>query len=242
MRGSLSTSALAASIARCEDKETALSVLTDFVADSGAKCGILYNFNYGVKSAAERWTPLFSTFPAEISAYYSAMRCAIEDPYLRAALSSPSPVRFQDITRDFEPGDVISGLFALLRANDLIDGLAMHISDRPGRLSYFCLAYDHSLEEMSEFERRRIQVCAEMFMHYAGDLLEPENARELSPKEREVVACLARGDSNKEIARSLGLSLSTVNTLVNRSFDKLGVNNRTEAAIAACRTGLSLVA
>ncbi|WP_428407045.1 LuxR C-terminal-related transcriptional regulator [Hyphococcus sp.] len=242
MRGSLSTSDLAARIAGCEDKETAIAVLAGIIADSGATYGFLYNFNYGVKSAAERWTPLFSTFPAEISSYYSVMRCATEDPYMRAALSSTAPVRFLDVEDGLEPCGAISGLFALLRANGLADGLAMHVSDKPGRLTYFCLAFDHAIEDMSEFERRRIQACAEMFMHYAGDLLEPESARELSPKEREVVACLARGESNKEIARRLGLSISTVNTLVNRSFAKLGVNNRTEAAIAACRTGLSLVA
>ncbi|WP_375204507.1 helix-turn-helix transcriptional regulator [Hyphococcus sp.] len=242
MRGSLSTSALAALIAECEDKETVMAVLAGFVADTGAKCAFLYNFNAGVQAAAERWTPLFSTFPAEVSTYYSVMRCVTKDPYMRAALNSATPVRFLEVENEFEPCKVIAGLYALLRANDLVDGLAMYVSDRAGRLSYLCLAYEETLEDISEFERRRIRACAEMFMHCAGDILEQDVARELSPKEREVIACLARGESNKEIARRLDLSLSTVNTLVNRSFGKLGVKNRTEAAVAACRTGLSLVA
>ena len=81
-----------------------------------------------------------------------------------------------------------------------------------------------------------------MFACQCETLLSPHPARELSPKEREVVAFLARGDSNKEIARALGISLSTVNTLVKRSFKKLDANTRVEAAIAASRTGLALVA
>ncbi|WP_375202014.1 helix-turn-helix transcriptional regulator [Hyphococcus sp.] len=242
MAGSLSTSALASLIADCDDKETVMSVLAGFIADSGAKYAVLNNFNYGVKSAADRWTPMFSSFPADISAYYRTNNCLPEDPYLRAALGSTVPVRFQEAEEGFQPCAKIKGLFDLLRANSLVDGLAMHISDRPGRLTYCCMAYDYSLEDMPEFERRRLQACVEMFMRHAGDLLALDGARELSPKEFEVMACLARGESNKQIARRLDLSLSTINTLVTRSFGKLGVNNRTEAAIAVCRSGLSLVA
>ncbi|MFC2951025.1 LuxR C-terminal-related transcriptional regulator [Marinicaulis aureus] len=219
-----------------------MSALADFVADSGAKFAVLNNFNYGTRSAAERWTPMFSSFPAEIAAYYRTENCVSDDPYMRAALSSTMPVRFQDTEDSLQPSDTIEGLFSLLRANNLVDGLAMHISDRPGRLTYFCMAYDYSLSDMSEFELRRIQACVEMFVRHAGDLLITDSVRELSPKERQIISCLARGESNKQIARRLDLSLSTINTLVNRSFDKLGVNNRTEAVIAACRSGLSLVA
>lgn len=229
-------------IAECEDKETVTSVLADFVAESGAKCAVLNNFNYGARSAAERWTPMFSSFPAEIAAYYRAENCVNDDPYMRAALGSTMPVRFQDAEASLQPSETIKGLFHLLRANNIVDGLAMHVSDRPGRLSYFCIAYDHSLEGMSDFELRRIRACVEMFVRHAGDILTTAKARELSPKERQIISCLARGESNKQIARRLDLSLSTINTLVNRSFDKLGVNNRTEAVIAACRSGLSFVA
>ena len=127
---------------------------------------------------------------------------------------------------------VIDDLFTLLRTHGLCDALAMHVTDRTGRLSYAYLAYDHTLEHMSPVERRRMLSCLEMLVRHAADVAAPVEARELSPQERKVMENLALGQSNKQIARNLDLSLSTVNTLVNRSFEKLGVKNRSQAAVA----------
>lgn len=55
----------------------------------------------------------------------------------------------------------------------------------------------------------------------------------LSLREREVLALLALGSSNPEIADELFLSVDTVKTYVRRVFAKLGVNNRTSAALMA---------
>ena len=55
----------------------------------------------------------------------------------------------------------------------------------------------------------------------------------LSMREREVLALLALGASNAEIAAELFLSIDTVKTYVRRVFQKLGVHNRTQAAILA---------
>ena len=61
----------------------------------------------------------------------------------------------------------------------------------------------------------------------------------LTPREREVLALIARGLGNKEIARELGLSDSTVRIYVSAILDKLGLVSRTQAAIYAVRTGLA---
>lgn len=55
----------------------------------------------------------------------------------------------------------------------------------------------------------------------------------LSIREQEVLALLALGLSNPHIARELFLSVDTVKTYVRRVFTKLGVNNRTSAALLA---------
>lgn len=55
----------------------------------------------------------------------------------------------------------------------------------------------------------------------------------LSLREQEVLALIALGYSNPQIARELFLSVDTVKTYVRRVFTKLGVNNRTNAALLA---------
>lgn len=60
----------------------------------------------------------------------------------------------------------------------------------------------------------------------------------LSPREIEVLAALAQGESNKEIARRLGVSPNTVKTHLSRLFAKLDAGNRTAAIARARQLGL----
>src|SRR6266498_5101307 len=63
---------------------------------------------------------------------------------------------------------------------------------------------------------------------------------ELSERERDVLNLLARGLSNSEIAGRLFLSEGTVRNYVSSIFSKLGVSDRTQAAILALRAGLGV--
>jgi two-component system, NarL family, response regulator LiaR len=60
----------------------------------------------------------------------------------------------------------------------------------------------------------------------------------LTPREREVLVLLGRGFPNKLIARELGLAEKTVKTHVGHVLAKLGVADRTQAAVVAVRAGL----
>jgi NarL family two-component system response regulator LiaR len=60
----------------------------------------------------------------------------------------------------------------------------------------------------------------------------------LTPREREVLELLARGYANKRIARELGVAEKTVKTHVGHVLAKLGVTDRTQAALLAVREGL----
>jgi DNA-binding NarL/FixJ family response regulator len=57
----------------------------------------------------------------------------------------------------------------------------------------------------------------------------------LTPRERDVLALLARGESNKRIAAALNLSIGTVKGYVSAIFEKLGVEDRTQAALLAAK-------
>ena len=60
----------------------------------------------------------------------------------------------------------------------------------------------------------------------------------LTPRETDVLAQLARGDSNAEIAAALGMRESTVKAHVSRILGTLGAGNRVQAALVARDVGL----
>jgi len=64
------------------------------------------------------------------------------------------------------------------------------------------------------------------------------DAVKLTPREREIIVKLARGDSNKEIARELDLSESTVKIHVQGILRKLNLASRVQAAVYAVEHGL----
>ncbi|CAI3386234.1 response regulator transcription factor [Enterococcus cecorum] len=61
---------------------------------------------------------------------------------------------------------------------------------------------------------------------------------ELTNREREVLDLIAQGKSNQEIAEILFITLKTVKTHVSNILAKLGVEDRTQAAIYAFKHGL----
>lgn len=67
----------------------------------------------------------------------------------------------------------------------------------------------------------------------------PSELAGLSEREREVLALIARGASNKEIASALFLAEGTVKNHVTNILTKLGVGDRTQAALRARELGLS---
>ncbi|HEY0754109.1 MAG TPA: response regulator transcription factor [Ktedonobacteraceae bacterium] len=60
----------------------------------------------------------------------------------------------------------------------------------------------------------------------------------LSPREREVLQLLAQGQTNREIARALTVSASTIKIHVEHILAKLEVSDRTQAAVRAIELGL----
>ncbi len=77
----------------------------------------------------------------------------------------------------------------------------------------------------------------------AGDLSSPGNGRNrerspLSQREREIVALVAQGYKNKEMAEKMFISEQTVKNHLHNIFDKLGVSDRLELALYAIHKGL----
>jgi DNA-binding NarL/FixJ family response regulator len=85
----------------------------------------------------------------------------------------------------------------------------------------------------------RVGIWAEALDQLGAE--EEEHVVMLTPREREVLALLAAGASNKAIAHALELSVHTVKFHVASLIEKLGAGSRLEAVAIAIRTGLIMV-
>lgn len=76
--------------------------------------------------------------------------------------------------------------------------------------------------------------------HFAGNHLADaaERTSQLTESEREVLAAIATGMSNKEISTTFYMSLPTVKRHIQRIYDKLGAKDRAHATAIAFRMGL----
>lgn len=61
----------------------------------------------------------------------------------------------------------------------------------------------------------------------------------LTRREKEILACVVKGESNREIAQRLYISEKTVKNHLTRIFRKIGVQDRTQAAVYALKHGLT---
>ena len=81
-------------------------------------------------------------------------------------------------------------------------------------------------------------VAARLMDEFAAGQPQEPSADGLTEREREVLTLIARGLPNKLIARDLSISEKTVKAHVSSILGKLGVSDRTQAALFAVRSGL----
>jgi|GraSoiStandDraft_50_1057286.scaffolds.fasta_scaffold214644_2 two-component system, NarL family, nitrate/nitrite response regulator NarL len=82
-------------------------------------------------------------------------------------------------------------------------------------------------------DTKTIAAVLHQFGSHRGALVCP-----LTKREREVIAGIARGLKNKQIAEQMSISEQTVKNHLQKLFDKLGVSDRLELALYAIHTGL----
>jgi NarL family two-component system response regulator LiaR len=81
-------------------------------------------------------------------------------------------------------------------------------------------------------------VAARLMDEFAAGPPQEPSTDDLTEREREVLTLIARGLPNKLIARELSISEKTVKAHVSSILGKLGVTDRTQAALYAVRSGL----
>ena len=110
------------------------------------------------------------------------------------------------------------------------------VAARAGALSY--LAKDAEPEELLRGVRAAAQGLSLLDARFAEASEQTRRHEHLTARELDVLTRIAHGQSNREIAADLGLGEETVKTHVSNVLAKLGVSDRTQAAVHALRSGL----
>ena len=87
----------------------------------------------------------------------------------------------------------------------------------------------------------QVQLAPEAAARLMREVRIPESPEALTERETAILKRVARGEANKEIARSLFVEERTVKSHVSSILKKLGVKSRTQATLHAVRTGLVTV-
>ena len=126
-------------------------------------------------------------------------------------------------------------------------GLSIPIRGPSGQFALFTVSHNCDDEWWDGFvdeNRRDLILMAHFFNHKAlefeGERL-PEAARTLSPREIDVMTCLAMGYSRAQAAEKLDISESTLRVYIESARFKLGALNTTHAVARAMNQGLIVV-
>ncbi len=122
----------------------------------------------------------------------------------------------------------------------VLDDSIIHRAIRAGAIGY--LLKDTGSDELCRAIHAavggQVQLSRQVALRMAMDQGEAGSIESLTDREIEVLRLIAHGCSNKEIAKALVIAEKTVKAHVGNILNKLGVNSRTQAALAAIRSGL----
>lgn len=198
--------------------------------------------SYGVRPPLPLTQPrilVFDTYPLPWHERYAARNYLAIDPTVQHGLRSLLPLVWSD-----ELFQSVRGFWEEARAHGLRYGWAQPCRDPAGIAGMLTVSRSH--EELTDAELRikAPQLAWLTQVAHAGMarlLLRrclPEPAQALTRREVEVMRWTAEGKTAEQVAAILGISTRTVNFHVANVVAKLGVANRTAAAIHAAMLGL----
>jgi DNA-binding CsgD family transcriptional regulator len=180
-----------------------------------------------------------TTYPESWQIDYMAHGYMRIDPTIEKALRNPLPVIWTD--------ELFSGQRAFwedAQAHDVRHGWTVATYGQRSSVGLLSLARSHdgiTSQELAEVEAKLMWAA-----HTANGMigtriiqkLSPAASQELTQREREVLRWTAAGKTSAEIGVILGISTRTVNFHILTVFDKLGVVNKTQAAVKAQMNGM----
>jgi LuxR family transcriptional regulator len=224
-------------LAHTQEINTAYQISLNFARNLGYKFCAFSTSSNTVRADAN--TVNLNNFPHEWNIQYEKNNATQIDPVVAHCNHSMLPVLWSEELFSRTPW-----LWQLLEQQGLQHGWSHAIHDEEsGLCSILSLARSHCpISAYELYENLGFSVFISRHLQALALGMQPKKparsqAPPLSRRELEVLKLSADGKTAYEIARILNLSERTVNFHVHRSIEKLGVNNKIAAVIAATRSG-----
>lgn len=181
----------------------------------------------------------FNNHPPIWNSAYREKNYLAKDPTFKHAMQSQSPLVWSDSVFASTPD-----IWDEARSNGLHVGWAHPVRDSRNIVGLLTVARsDRPLlsSEISEKQAKLATLAQNMhqgIMRHLEPLYIPEAKEALSKREIDVLRWTAAGKTAAEISKILKITERTVNFHVNKVVDKLGVSNKTAAAVHAALLGL----
>ncbi len=180
-------------------------------------------------------------FSEEIVNLYAEMGYGLHDPVLRVVMATGRPWAFSEVLARAKLTSGEQRHKAIVNEYEgAQDGIAFPLFGPNGRDAYAVLGQPRALDLLREIDRTSLHMAAQAAHLKALRLRAPLGVAGsgLSAREVEILRWVARGKSNSVIAEIMGISPGTVDTYLRRIFEKLGVGDRTAAAVKGVSLGL----
>ena len=185
---------------------------------------------------------VFETFPKVWVEKYIDGGMHQIDPIMDASRRFGKPFKWFDVEARMRLNDQQKWFLRELRAGGLADGYAVPVFNAIGDMAYFGIGRTGvASADLPPIGSDILLSCHQVHNRFVALFEGDETLRvNLSNRERDVLSHVALGRSNADIAERLGVSSSTVEEFLRRSFIKLETTNRVSAALKAIGSGLIL--
>lgn len=212
----------------------------DFVAPFGFDLVAYHYLAEGFKRVPREKGFRISRFPEDYISHYLSTNSFDFDPLMEEARKRGVPFHWSEVEARPDLSEEQKEFFAAAKRFGFRGGVAVPVFSRPGDIAYFSLGSTTTDPDFSKAEMLELQaICQQMHLRY-NELTDHAQAPKLSKREIQVLELIAQGKSNALMGKALGVSPNTIDTLVRRCFEKLGVSSRVEAALAGVAMGLIL--
>ena len=214
-------------------------------------CSIRYALKLGISAMTYHHLPHIGSadsssynvlsvgFPNGLMEKYEAEHLNEVDPSLRAILTGSKARWWREVeyVEKLKPAE--KAYLKSIDVDEMGHGLILPVFGPMGRNGFVALGFGQEKPNLDQSSLSIVQMLCQLAHQRYCDLLLidlPSHLR-LSERESEILTWVVKGKSNSLIADILGIKETTVITYLQRSYDKLGVNNRLTAALRAMASG-----